>query len=204
MVRGAHGSSAVVTVSRRFGADQLALRARLIETAGQIAEKGGYDALSISTLADRASVTRPTDYRYFSGKDHVLLEVGKAAAAEIARQLATEDVPPGPRWQKVAHLLTRAVTLAQKRANLTAAFYCAVGSTQVVGEHLADQRQIFDAYLDGPLGTGVVREDEKNVLAHVYMTATLNLARGLVPEETVQETLTAAARLVLGPRPRRS
>jgi len=194
------GSQHVVTVSRRVGAEQHALRDRLIETAAALAEEGGYDAVSVSTVAEAAGVTRPTVYRYFPGKDHLLLEVGTTAAHGIAEQLSRESAPRGERWKRVATVLCRALELSLERPLLTAAYYCAVGSPNVVGELLAEEQHSFDRYIDGPLGEGVVDEEEKNVLGHVYMAATLNLARGLVTHESTHETLTSACRLVLGPR----
>ena len=61
--------------------DQQARRNRLVEAARELAHEGGYAAVTMHAVADRAEVGRATVYRYFASKDDLLTEV----AADWAR-----------------------------------------------------------------------------------------------------------------------
>ncbi|RMH68804.1 MAG: TetR/AcrR family transcriptional regulator, partial [Actinomyces sp.] len=48
-------------------------RARIIETAMRLALEGGYEAVQMREVAERAEVSLATIYRHFPGKDVVLV-----------------------------------------------------------------------------------------------------------------------------------
>ncbi|MEZ5165347.1 MAG: TetR family transcriptional regulator [Acidimicrobiales bacterium] len=50
-----------------------ARRSRVIETAMVMANEGGYEAVQMRAVAERAGVSLGTIYRYFNGKDDLLL-----------------------------------------------------------------------------------------------------------------------------------
>src|SRR5438445_93735 len=54
--------------------DQATRRRAVIATATALADAGGYDAVTMKTVADRAGVALATIYRWFTSKDHLLAE----------------------------------------------------------------------------------------------------------------------------------
>ena len=69
-------------------------RKRILDATLALASKGGYDAVQMRTVAERADVALGTLYRYFPSKIHLLVS---ALARELERvQDRTERVPiPG-------------------------------------------------------------------------------------------------------------
>ena len=51
---------------------QAARRERVIRAAMELGAEGGYDAVQMRDVAQRAGVALGTIYRYFSSKDHLL------------------------------------------------------------------------------------------------------------------------------------
>jgi AcrR family transcriptional regulator len=61
-------------VIRPLSATQAATRRKLLEAARELAREGGYDAVGMRQVAERAGVSAPTAYQYFSSKDHLLVD----------------------------------------------------------------------------------------------------------------------------------
>ena len=59
-------------------------RKRILDATIAIASKGGYDAVQMRAVADRADVAVGTLYRYFPSKIHLLVSV---MGREISRQI---------------------------------------------------------------------------------------------------------------------
>ena len=81
-----------IRLERRLGAAQVERRNRLLEAAGSLASEGGYPAVTMRAVADRAQIGLATLYRYFSSKDHLIAEVHAMRGAEVARAL--QESPP--------------------------------------------------------------------------------------------------------------
>lgn len=64
------GESAAV---RAIPASQLARRERILDAAMELASEGGYDAVQMRSVAERADVALGTVYRYFPSKVHLLV-----------------------------------------------------------------------------------------------------------------------------------
>src|SRR3954467_7359976 len=64
------GESAAV---RSIPASQLARRERILDAAMELAAEGGYDAVQMREVAERADVALGTVYRYFPSKVHLLV-----------------------------------------------------------------------------------------------------------------------------------
>jgi AcrR family transcriptional regulator len=61
-------------VVRPLSAAQVATRKRLLDAARDLAREGGYDAVGMRQVAERAGVSAPTAYQHFSSKDHLLVD----------------------------------------------------------------------------------------------------------------------------------
>ena len=65
---------------------------RLVVAARELAPSGGYAAVTMHMVAQRAGVSRITAYKYFSNKDHLLAAVVVAWNEDIIAGL--EQCPP--------------------------------------------------------------------------------------------------------------
>src|SRR3954449_13030762 len=65
--------SAQADATRETPAAQVARRERILDAAVELASEGGWDAVQMREVADRADVALGTLYRYFPSKVHLLV-----------------------------------------------------------------------------------------------------------------------------------
>lgn len=194
-----------ITVTRTLTRDQQARRARLIEAAHQLASEGGYAAVTMHDVADRAGVARATVYRYFASKDHLLTEV----AAEWAHVIVELMVPGTNPADRLGGLLEQLVVVASENLQLTAAIVQATTSQDSGVESARNElfrfvRQKFATAIDpdeniGSLG-GVPLEDVEAVIGQLVLASLVSLTLLARPVEEVRSMVRVAARLIVGER----
>ncbi len=87
-------------------------RERLLGSARELLEVGGYSAASVSAVARRAGVADGTLYRHFASKAELFVEVFRAAAERELGAMAEAGRPPGT----VGERLERVVETFARRA----------------------------------------------------------------------------------------
>ena len=96
-------------------------RKRILDATLTLASKGGYDAVQMRTVAERADVALGTLYRYFPSKIHLLVS---AMARELERvQERTERVaiPGDTPFERLQFILARITKGMQRDPQLTEA-----------------------------------------------------------------------------------
>ena len=96
-------------------------RKRILDATLALASKGGYDAVQMRAVAERADVALGTLYRYFPSKIHLLVS---ALARELERtQERTERIPmPGDTpFERLMFILSRMTQGMQRDPQLTEA-----------------------------------------------------------------------------------
>jgi AcrR family transcriptional regulator len=96
-------------------------RRRILDATLALASKGGYDAVQMRAVADRADVALGTLYRYFPSKIHLLVS---ALARELERvREKTERIPvPGDTdYDRLMFILSRITKGLQRDPQLTEA-----------------------------------------------------------------------------------
>jgi len=96
-------------------------RRRILEATLTLASKGGYDAVQMRTVAERADVALGTLYRYFPSKIHLLVS---ALALEFERTQAQLDrvtIPGETAYERTMFVLGRVTRLMQREPQLTEA-----------------------------------------------------------------------------------
>src|SRR5260370_558559 len=94
---------------------------RILDATLALASKGGYEAVQMRTVAERADVALGTLYRYFPSKIHLLVS---ALARELERYLERLERPPvpgEPPYDRVLYVLRRATRTMQREPILTQA-----------------------------------------------------------------------------------
>jgi AcrR family transcriptional regulator len=85
-------------------------RRRILDATLALASKGGYDAVQMREVADRADVALGTLYRYFPSKIHLLVSALAGEFERTIQKLARRPVPghtPADRIIYVLHKVTR-------------------------------------------------------------------------------------------------
>ena len=96
-------------------ASQLARRERILDAAVELASEGGYDAVQMREVAERADVALGTLYRYFPSKVHLLVSAMGRTFSELQDSVQTAD--PAVRRRSASTASSHAVTryLAKNR-----------------------------------------------------------------------------------------
>jgi AcrR family transcriptional regulator len=178
-------------------------RQRIIEAAIDLGTEGGYEAVHMRVVAERAGVALATVYRYFESKDHLL----SAAVSEWTSQLqsrldrspARGDTPA----DQLVDVLRRASRGLERRPRFAAALIRALHSPDPgVAAAAADVRHQISAmatpilhHLPAADVEGIV-----SVLGHVWNSAIMAWANGRTPISSIGDELENAARLLLAGR----
>ncbi|MDA3626641.1 cholesterol catabolism transcriptional regulator KstR [Saccharopolyspora oryzae] len=96
-------------------------RKRIIDATIALATKGGYDAVQMRTVAEKADVALGTLYRYFPSKVHLLV-TGLAREFERAQdKLDRTKIPGDTTYERVMFVLNRTTRSLQRNPQLTEA-----------------------------------------------------------------------------------
>lgn len=178
-------------------------RQRIVEAAIDLGTEGGYEAVHMRIVAERAGVALATVYRYFESKDHLL----SAAVSEWTSQLqarldrtpARGDTPV----EQLVDVLRRASRGLERRPQFAAALIRALHSPDPsVAAAAADVRHQISA-MATPILHALPSEDVEgivSVLGHVWNSAIMTWANGREPISSIGDELENAARLLLAGR----
>jgi len=185
------------TVTRSLTKDQQARRTRLIDAARELAHEGGYPAVTMHDVADRADVARATVYRYFASKDHLLTEVAASWARSVIPE-STFVLLEGTPTERLGTLLEMIVEMAAADLTLTSAIIQAVTSSDPSIEPSRNELFLFiRSRLSDAVGdTLQAPEDVEIVLGHLLLSALVSLTSLRRPTAEVTGMVRTAARLI--------
>jgi AcrR family transcriptional regulator len=193
--------SAVVTVAPA----QRERRKRMLDATIELASEGGYDAVQMREVAERADVALGTLYRYFPSKLHLLVAaLGRELEATEART-SSRPVPGDTAGERVLALLGRMTRALQKQPRLAEALVRALmfadasvaEEVQVVGAQLSTllSRAIAGEGRDG--GTQVDEAAVIGIVSDVWLAALIRWVTGRAPAADVERSVgVAVARLL--------
>ncbi|MCA1008503.1 cholesterol catabolism transcriptional regulator KstR [Rhodococcus hoagii] len=177
-------------------------RKRILDATLTLASKGGYEAVQMRAVAERADVAVGTLYRYFPSKVHLLVS---ALAREFERIESKGKIPPGhsplERMQLILGqitkamqrdpLLTEAMTRAFMFADASAAaevdqvgklmdtlFARAITDGEPTEDQLAVARVISDVWLSNLVAWLTRRSSATDVAKRLELTVELLLGDG--------------------------
>jgi AcrR family transcriptional regulator len=199
---GPMAASLRVMLARRLSPSQADRRASLLEAARALASQGGYEAVTISAVCDRAAVARATLYHYFGSKDQLIAEAIVEWGREQTSQLLREPPSGRDRLERVIATLQRLLDAVERDPNLFSAAVVAFVSPDLgVGETQRQLASLMAGYLDAVFGP----EDDFDharvgrVLGRAFFALMIEMAAGRMSSEAVMEELEATARLILPP-----
>ena len=191
------------TSQRLPPASQRARRERILDAAVELATEGGYDAVQMREVAERADVALGTLYRYFPSKVHVLVSAMGRTFQALQDSVAVSDdagSTPEERVYRVVAVVTR--YLARHR-RLSGAMIRAL----MIAD--ADAGREVDAVSDLMVGfitsashePGSTPTDRDALIAHiigkVWLTDVLTLLSRRMTVSAVLDDLEATIALVM-------
>ena len=96
-------------------------RRRILEATLALASKGGYDAVQMRTVAEKAEVALGTLYRYFPSKIHLLVSALSLEVEGIQEKLDRKPSPGDTPYERMLHVLGRMTRVMQREPMLTEA-----------------------------------------------------------------------------------
>ena len=96
-------------------------RKRILDATLTLASKGGYDAVQMRTVAERADVALGTLYRYFPSKIHLLVSALTLELERTQDKLDRRPLPGETPYDRILHVLSRVTQTMQREPMLTEA-----------------------------------------------------------------------------------
>jgi len=96
-------------------------RKRILDATLALASKGGYDAVQMRTVAERADVALGTLYRYFPSKIHLLVSGLAREFEQTQEKLERRPIPGDSPYERMLYVLGRITRSMQREPMLTEA-----------------------------------------------------------------------------------
>jgi AcrR family transcriptional regulator len=94
---------------------------RILDATLALATKGGYDAVQMRAVAERADVALGTLYRYFPSKIHLLVAALSREFARTQERLSRTPIPGDTPYDRMVFVLRRTTKAMQRDPMLTEA-----------------------------------------------------------------------------------
>jgi TetR/AcrR family transcriptional regulator, cholesterol catabolism regulator len=117
----ARTQSAAVADADIGSAAQRERRKRILDVTLALASKGGYEAVQMRTVAERADVALGTLYRYFPSKIHLLVGALTTEMDQIQDKLDRRPIPGDTAADRMLYVLSRVTRNLQRDPMLTEA-----------------------------------------------------------------------------------
>lgn len=189
-----------ITVQRRITPAQQERRARVLDAAVALARDGGYEAVMMKDVAERAGVALATVYRYFSSKDQLLAEALVGWGGVLEERLRARPPRGETAADRVTDVLARAVRAVEAEPAFARAVTAALLSPDpAVAESQAGYATMMHKWLDLALGDSDVadRDGVVDVLQHVFFSGMVGLVNGRRTPAQIRVQVERAARLLL-------
>jgi AcrR family transcriptional regulator len=182
-------------------------RRRILEATIALASKGGFDAVQMRAVAERADVALGTLYRYFPSKIHLLVSALAAQFEQTQEMVSRKPVPGDTPVERVIYVLKRATRGMQGDPQLTEALTRAF---MFADSSVAREIHVVGMQLTGMLNRaikgadfveGAEPSDEEiavaRVISDVWLSALVSWVTGRSTAEEVGDHIETAVRLVL-------
>lgn len=186
-------------------------RKRILDATIEIASEGGYDAVQMREVAQRADVALGTLYRYFPSKVHLLVSALSGQFEKAQSALDSRPVHGGTRADRVIQVLKRITRGMQGDPYLTEALTRAfmfadksvASEIHVVGMQLTD---MLTKAMRGKEGTGskdaageptAEENTVARVISDIWLASLVAWVTGRLGAPQVAEHIEDAVRLIL-------
>ena len=182
-------------------------RRRILDATIALASTGGFDAVQMRAVAERADVALGTLYRYFPSKIHLLVSALarelEQAEVGLARRSIPGDTPP----DRVMYVLGRTTRSLQRDPNLTGALTRAfmfadasvANEIHVVGRHVT--RMLMRAMQEPGVAEEITATEEDiaivGVIGDVWLASLVKWVTGRASAADVGRSIEVAVRLLL-------
>ena len=196
----------------RLAANQMRRMRRIVDTAVELAERGGFEAVRLRDVAERSDVALGTLYKYFRSKEDILLFAMSEQLERLEQLMAARPISGGRPYARAGEFFRRATRALARRPQFARALVRAMATgdqdtaVKIAAFQLRISRLISSALrgvapdLGAPIDTRAGGEREEAIahtLMHVWFSSLVGWSAGLRAERAVVEQVRAAAELIL-------
>ena len=191
--------------SRAGSPAQQERRRRILDATIELASEGGFEAVQMREVADRAEVALGTLYRYFPSKIHLLVAALGREFAITESRTAQRAIPGESAPERVMWILSRMTKNLQRQPQLTEAMVRAFmfADASVTAEIHAVGMQltaVIARAMSGSPDHGEATSEEAaiiRVISDVWLSALVSWVTGRMSAQEVQDHLDTAVTLIL-------
>lgn len=180
---------------------QLKRKSQILKAARELAEGGGYKAVTMASVAEKAKTTRVTVYHYFANKDHLLAEVVLLWSCELVERLRAEPLDGTDTPEKIAYRFEQLVRLMWREPKLVesvlASFVSAESGTMEATEKLYG---LINIYLSSALNDQQIEAFNavERTIGHLFFSVLLNLCTRRMELDEALEDLKVGIGIIYG------
>ncbi|MFD4367207.1 TetR family transcriptional regulator [Rhodococcus sp. NPDC058521] len=173
---------------------------RIIDASMELASEGGYEAVQMRTIAERAEVALGTLYRYFPSKNHILVVGMLVVFDDMRHRFANVVIPGDTPSERILFVLRKNTAVLERDPKryeaLVRAFMFADASAAAELDAFV---HVVNAMFAKAIGVEDVSDEQLNaahVVGDVWMSSLVSWVAGRQTTEDVIEHLDLAVRLV--------
>jgi len=181
---------------------------RIVATAVELAEQGGFEAVRLRDVASHAGVALGTLYRRFRSKEDLLLAALEQEISDFRERLERRPVEGATPLARVTAHFQMTTRWMCRRPNLARALIRAVATgepevTQKVAAFHTQMEELVIAALRGvtPSGAGSASQRERQlalVFQQVWFASLVAWSSGMLGQHAIAEQMRTTAELLLG------
>jgi AcrR family transcriptional regulator len=178
-------------------------RKRILDATLALASKGGFDAVQMRAVAERADVALGTLYRYFPSKIHLLVSGLVREFGRAQERLERTPIPGETAAERVLYVLSRNTRSLQRDPLLTEAMTRAFmfADTSVATE-VTEAGRLMERMITTAIGDEEPTEEDKaiaRVIGDVWLSNLVAWVTHRASADDVAMRLELTVRLLLGP-----
>lgn len=186
--------------SRAAKAPQRERYQRIVAAAMELASEGGYDAVQMRDIADRAGVALGTVYRYFPSKNHILV-MGLLLVFEGMRSRFDDvEVPGETPSERILFIVRKNTEVLEKdRLRYEALVRAFMFADASASAELDAFGELMTEMFAKTIGVEHISEEQLNavrVIGDVWMSTLVSWVAGRITVDEVMDHLGLAVRLV--------
>jgi AcrR family transcriptional regulator len=113
----------------------------ILDVAGQVFARAGYESAPMDEIADRAGVSKPMLYTYFGSKEGLYLAYIERAGGELLERLVGARPPDSAPASMLRARITEFLTFVEEHRDGWLVLFRELGSTRPFAERVADLRE---------------------------------------------------------------
>jgi TetR/AcrR family transcriptional regulator, cholesterol catabolism regulator len=176
-------------------------RKRILDATLALASKGGYDAVQMRTVAERADVALGTLYRYFPSKIHLLVSELAREFEQTQEKLDRKPIPGETPYERMMYVLGRITRTMQREPMLTEAMTRAfMFADPSAAAEVNTVARLMEQILTKAIHDGEPSADDKaiaRVIGDVWLSNLVAWVTRRASADDVSNHLELAARLLL-------